>query len=102
MSDGFGPIQLVVNQVSDASNLWTLLSIAALAQQLNIPLGRGPSFHHRNDMVKFEAFLAAALNALASIALPNESPYGLRDSFPPRRRELIEIIERFDLTTNLL
>lgn len=53
----------------------TLLAIAELTQQLDIPRCAAATLHDRDDMVKFKAFITPAFNAAAFIPLPDEHPH---------------------------
>lgn len=69
-----------------ASDAFALLSITALAEELDIPFGATAPFRHGNDVIEFQFFSAAALNTPALIALPHEHLNSLRNALPPERR----------------
>jgi hypothetical protein len=76
----------------------TLLAIALLPKELNIPVSITPTQNHGNDMVEFKPVIPAALHTTSSVALPHKQPNCFRNTLARRTIDTRQILKCFYLS----
>jgi hypothetical protein len=72
----------------------TLLSIAGLAQELNVPFRVAAASWDWNDMIVLKLLWAATLDALPLVALPHKQTYLVWNALPSRNIGTFKPVER--------
>jgi hypothetical protein len=84
------------------SDLLALLSIAGLAQELDVPLGAAATLCKRDDVIELKPFAAPAAHALALVSLPDEEPHIVRNPLTLSRGDPFQVFQRLHLSTDAL